>query len=79
MDVEFLGDTANALVTLVEADVDGSDTVGMKRIDETRSSKPIVGGTKHACDRTRSSQVHLQAYQIVSPLIRKLTTISMLS
>jgi hypothetical protein len=33
MDVEFMGHTAYALVTLVGADVGGSDTVGIYRVD----------------------------------------------
>ena len=38
MDVAFIGKTAFALVTLVGADVGGSDVVGIYRVDGRRSS-----------------------------------------
>lgn len=42
MDVEFIGDTAYALVTLVGADVGGSDIVGIYRVDGPSSYTVIA-------------------------------------
>jgi sugar lactone lactonase YvrE len=42
MDVAFIGKTAFALVTLVGADVGGSDVVGIYRVDGRRSSSVVA-------------------------------------
>jgi hypothetical protein len=71
MDVEFVGDTAYALVTLVGPDVGGSDTVGIYRIDGPTTLTPIVDIGSWAADNPPESpwfvptgvQYAMQAYK----------------